>query len=87
MGASIVKAAGLSELVVADLDEYYAKALELAYDHAQLQEYRARLITGRSTSSLFDSTLFTRRLEKALSGKCRGENRRGETPSVIHEPT
>lgn len=85
MAASIVGAAGLSELVTPDLETYRARALELAYDPAALARYRAQLIAHREASPLFDSARFTRDLEAAyaeMSRRLRG----GAAPAAFDVP-
>ena len=73
MGASILAAAGLPELVADDLDAYVALATRLARDRGggggELAAIRARLRAGRAASGaatpLFDTVRFARDLERA----------------------
>ena len=68
VGASLLHAFGLPELVTASLDEYAALALKLGRDPAALAEIKGRLARGRDTAPLFDTARFTRRLEAAYTG-------------------
>jgi predicted O-linked N-acetylglucosamine transferase (SPINDLY family) len=63
MGASVVHAVGLGELVADNLESYYQIALWLAHDRAGLATFRERLRSNRRSSVLFDSPRFTRELE------------------------
>ncbi len=66
VAASILVAAGLSELVARDLDEYERIALDLARDRKRLIALRNRLASGRDTCALFDSARYTTELEALL---------------------
>ncbi len=63
--ASIVTAAGLAELVAADLAEYERQAIHLAQHRDKLRNLRERLIAGRNSCPLFDTTRKVRQLEQA----------------------
>jgi len=63
VAASLLKAAGLDELVTENLADYEARALELAQDPVQLQALKDRL--AGATAPLFDTARFTRNLETA----------------------
>lgn len=65
VGASLLRAAGMPELVANSLAEYEALALELARDPGRLAALRARLRAGRDHCFLFDTPRFTRHLERA----------------------
>jgi predicted O-linked N-acetylglucosamine transferase (SPINDLY family) len=82
VGASLLRAAGLPELVCASLDEYVALAKDLAADATRRDSLRARLIEARETSPLFDATGFCRALERAYVTMA-DRARAGEAPSVI----
>ena len=77
VSSSIVKAIGLSELVVQDLKAYENLAVRLASRPTELQHIREKLAHQRLTEPLFDTPRFARNLEKAyrqmwqifLSGK------------------
>lgn len=63
VGASLLKAAGLTELVTSSLEEYEALAMTLAHDPARLKAIREKLAKSRGTSALFDMAALTRNLE------------------------
>lgn len=63
-GESLVRAAGLPELVAPDKDSYVNQAVQLAGDPARLKAYRDRLL-GR-TGPLFDTPGRVRELGQAL---------------------
>ena len=65
VGASLLTAAGLPELITETQSDYEALALRLATDGAVLKGLRARLQQDRGTCELFDTDLFRRRLESA----------------------
>ncbi|HWU54270.1 MAG TPA: tetratricopeptide repeat protein [Rhizomicrobium sp.] len=65
VAASILKAAGLPELIVRDLAEYESLALKLARDPEGLAALRTKLKTSRDAMPLFDTARFTRNLEAA----------------------
>ena len=67
VAASLVKAAGLPELVTENLQDYEALALRLATSPAELKILRERLQKNRLTVPLFDIQKFTVNLEKAYS--------------------
>jgi predicted O-linked N-acetylglucosamine transferase (SPINDLY family) len=68
VAASILKSAGLSQLIAPDLDAYEALALALARDPARLNAIRDQLKAGRDSLPLFDTARFTRNLEAAYAG-------------------
>jgi protein O-GlcNAc transferase len=65
VAASILQAAGLPELIAADLKAYEALALKLARDPVLLMAIREKLTATRDRMALFDTTRFTRNLEAA----------------------
>jgi predicted O-linked N-acetylglucosamine transferase (SPINDLY family) len=67
VGASLLTAVGLPELVTTSWEAYEALALELARDPARLSALRARLAAGKRDSRLVDTPRLTRgRLYKAM---------------------
>jgi len=82
VGASLLRAVGLPELVCASLDQYAALARDLAGDAARRDELRARLIEARDASPLFDAIGFCRALESAYVSMA-DRARAGEAPAVI----
>jgi protein O-GlcNAc transferase len=65
MAASLLTAAGLSELITPSLQEYEALAVSLGRDQGRLRQLRATLTDRRSRSALFDTHRFARHLESA----------------------
>lgn len=63
---SLLRAAGLPELVTHSLADYAALALKLALDKDLLRATRGKLAANRLTTPLFDSRQFTRHLESAF---------------------
>jgi predicted O-linked N-acetylglucosamine transferase (SPINDLY family) len=68
VGASLLHAVGLPELVAESLPAYEALALRLATDEAALGRVRAQLERHRGTCALFDTERFARHLEAAFAG-------------------
>ncbi len=75
VAASLLRAAGLAELVTENLADYEARALELAQNPAQLQTLKDRL--AGATAPLFDTARFTQGLEAAYATM---SERRGAPP-------
>ena len=67
MGASLLRAIGLPELVTETEAAYEALAVELALNPERLRDLRERLDRNRLTTPLFDTPRFTRNLEAAYS--------------------
>lgn len=65
VGASLLCAAGLPELITETEDEYERLALDLARDSAALARLRKRLCDTRIDSPLFNPARFTHHLEQA----------------------
>ncbi|MBF0342077.1 MAG: hypothetical protein HQL95_14110 [Magnetococcales bacterium] len=65
---SLVKAAGLDELVCNSAEEYVARAVELGLNPGLLAGYRARLSAGRDRCVLFDTPLLASSLEQLYFG-------------------
>ena len=82
VGASLLRAVGLPDLVSETLAGYEATALNLATDPAALASVNARLLEARDTAPLFDAPLFTRHLEEAYQGMQKRLTR-GEAPSAF----
>jgi predicted O-linked N-acetylglucosamine transferase (SPINDLY family) len=66
VGASLLNAVGLGELVTTSERDYFELALALARDPQKLAAIRARLQSSRTTAPLFDSAQFTRHFEAGL---------------------
>jgi protein O-GlcNAc transferase len=65
VAGSLLRRAGLSDLVMPDLAAYEATALRLARDPAELRRVRARVAAARD-GALFDTARFARNLERAF---------------------
>jgi protein O-GlcNAc transferase len=65
VAASVVSAAGLSELVTSSLEEYEALAVALAREPGRLTALRTMLTSNREALPLFDTPRFCRHLEAA----------------------
>jgi len=65
MAGSLLRAAGIPELICSSIEEYADKALALARSADTLRRLRARLAQSRGTSPLFDTARFTAHLEDA----------------------
>ena len=64
VGASLLHAAGLAELVAASPEAYLAIALELHRDPVRLRDIRQRLVESRASLPLFDMQRFVADLER-----------------------
>jgi len=82
VGASVLLAAGLPELVTHSLHRYEALAIELATKPDKLAAIREKLARNRHSCSLFDSLGSTRKLEAAYEKMWR-RRRRGLEPADI----
>jgi len=65
VGASLLTACNLPELITSTPQDYLSRAKELAHDPQQLVAIRRKLQDTRMTVPLFDTVRFTRHLEKA----------------------
>ncbi len=65
--ASQLLAIGLDDMLTVTLEEYEAKALQLAFEPSVMAEVRQRLSVNRATHPLFDMQRFTRNLEDAFA--------------------
>jgi protein O-GlcNAc transferase len=65
VGASLLNAVGLPELITDNLTDYESLALELAQNPAKLAELKNRLKENRNTCALFDTPRYVRNLENA----------------------
>ncbi|MBP2316271.1 O-linked N-acetylglucosamine transferase [Azospirillum soli] len=61
---SLLRSAGLPELVCTSPDEYVGRAVALGRDRAVLRSYRERLSAQRDRCTLFDTPLLVRKLEE-----------------------
>ncbi|MCW1431465.1 tetratricopeptide repeat protein [Novosphingobium sp. JCM 18896] len=82
VGASLLTAVGLPDLVTETIEDYEALILALATDPAHLAELRQRLAANRTTTPLFDSAGYARNLEAAFAEAYR-RHQAGERPHEI----
>ena len=80
VGGGLLSAVGLPELITTSLDDYQARALELARDNDQLSKIRMQLERNRKSCPLFDTERYTRNLETAYEAMW-ARTQRGEKPS------
>jgi predicted O-linked N-acetylglucosamine transferase (SPINDLY family) len=86
VGASLLKAIGLPELIASDLAEYETIARELAANPQKLLALRHTVAANRLTHPLFDTARFTKHLESAYVAMCK-RHRHGLAPDhIIVEP-
>jgi predicted O-linked N-acetylglucosamine transferase (SPINDLY family) len=76
---SLVKSAGLDELICTTPEQYVALAVELGKDRKKLADLRAKLKANRDKCVLFDTPLLTSRLE-ALYAEMWKEFKAGKLP-------
>jgi predicted O-linked N-acetylglucosamine transferase (SPINDLY family) len=82
VGASLLRAVGVDELVCETLADYAALARALAADPARRASLRERLVAARDTAPLFDATAFARGLESAYTQMAE-RARAGGAPALI----
>jgi protein O-GlcNAc transferase len=80
VGASLLNAVGLPELIARDLQTYEQMALALASDPGRLRAIRRKLSQNIGTQPLFDTGAFTRYLELAFE-TVMDRQRRGLPPA------
>jgi predicted O-linked N-acetylglucosamine transferase (SPINDLY family) len=69
--ASVLRAAGLGEMVCDTPEAFVARAIELGTNRAQLTAIKTKLAMGRDTSTLFDTPRLVRDLETLYRGMWR----------------
>lgn len=82
VGASVLNAVGLPEMIAATAEAYEALAIALAMDPFRLADIRARLARLRLTTPLFDTVGFTRNIEAAYAAMI-GRHRAGLPPDHL----
>jgi len=82
MGASLLQAAGLPELVAHDRRHYEDLAVGLGSAPQRLSALRDRLLGNRATAPLFDTQRFVTCLERAYAGIA-ARSRAGLAPAHI----
>lgn len=84
VAASVVRAAGMGELIVDNLGAYERKAVELAHDRGRVRELGRRLVAARAGEPLFDTPRFVRNLERAYE-KMLATYEAGAPPGAIDD--
>jgi protein O-GlcNAc transferase len=82
LGATLLKAHGLPELVVTDFEEYKNLALEIVRDPDRLKALKARCWTNKDTTPLFDVRKYLANLETGYL-EVSARYRAGDTPDHI----
>jgi protein O-GlcNAc transferase len=82
VGASLLQACGLPELIAESLEEYEELAVDLALNMDRLWEIRKKLEDARETCALFDTARFVRNLEKGCQ-EVWGLHERGEPKAHV----
>jgi predicted O-linked N-acetylglucosamine transferase (SPINDLY family) len=82
VGASLLAAAGLPELITRSLSEYEASALRLARDPAMLDGLRQRLVANRAQAPLFDMPRLAAHIESAYETMV-ARARAGQPPAPL----
>jgi predicted O-linked N-acetylglucosamine transferase (SPINDLY family) len=83
MAGSLLRAAGLEELITSSLEEYERRAIALSSDRQRLGQLKTRLLERRSGGrSLFDGERFCRHLESAYRQMWE-RTRRSEPPAAF----
>lgn len=85
VGASVVRAAGLADLVCANLADYEARAVALAADPAALAAVKARLAAARASCPLWDAGDLARCLERAFETMW-ARHEAGSAPAALDLP-
>lgn len=86
VGASVLNAVGLSQLVCTDILQYEDEAVSLALDPDRLFGMRRHLEACRGTSALFDTARWVRNLENGLINAWRNyEQKQGLRDVVVED--
>jgi protein O-GlcNAc transferase len=85
VAASLLQAVGLPELITNSLEDYEALAVKLVQEPPLLATITAKLARNRNSCALFDTRLFTRRIEAAYEAMY-GRFRAGLPPNRIMVP-
>lgn len=67
VAASLLTSIGLSDLITTHKNDYVTLAVELAYNQEKYSEIKSRLIKNKSSWPLFNSQLFIKNWERALT--------------------
>jgi predicted O-linked N-acetylglucosamine transferase (SPINDLY family) len=83
MGASLLNALDLPELIGTTQKEYEAIAVELGNNPERLGKLKQKLISNIPTTLLYNTSLFTNSLESAYQIMC-DRHRNRESPNDIY---
>jgi predicted O-linked N-acetylglucosamine transferase (SPINDLY family) len=83
VAASLLNAMNLPELITARMEDYEARAIELATQPEKLRAIKAKLALNRLRAPLFDTPLFTRHIETAFF-EVHARFRGGLTPEHVY---
>jgi predicted O-linked N-acetylglucosamine transferase (SPINDLY family) len=86
VAASLVRAAGLPELVTETVADYEAVAADIAREPTLLSSLKAKLARNRDVCPLFDTARFTRHIEAAYAAMAQ-RAQQGAAPAHIAVPT
>jgi predicted O-linked N-acetylglucosamine transferase (SPINDLY family) len=76
---SLVRSAGLADLVCTDPEDYVERAVALGNSRSEIESYKRKLETGRGTCRLFDTDLLVDRLEELYRTMC-SDHQKGRLP-------
>jgi predicted O-linked N-acetylglucosamine transferase (SPINDLY family) len=83
VAASLLKALSMPDLIATSLEDYEARALQLARDPALLTRLRMEIESRRDAHPLFDAGVFCRHLETSYT-VMRDRCERGEPPETLY---
>lgn len=67
VGSSALRAVGMPELITSSLEEYEARALDLALNPSKLDQIKQKLKQNIATTPMFDTAAYTKHLEAAYT--------------------
>ena len=82
VGASLLHAVGLSDLITYDLEAYREKAIRIARSPDLARDLKSRLADCRASAPLFDMPRYTRNLERAFE-RMASAQRDGKAPEAF----
>ena len=82
VGASVLRTAGVAELVTEDWTSFVSKAVDLCITPGALDYIRQQVQKAREHSPLFDRAVYTRALEDGFS-RIAARHRSGQSPASI----
>jgi predicted O-linked N-acetylglucosamine transferase (SPINDLY family) len=85
VAGSLLRAVGLPDLIVPNLEEYEALAFKLATEAGRLADIRRKLARNRDSAALFDTDRFRRHIESAYLTMWE-RAQRGESPRSFSVP-